>query len=481
MPRHLLVTALFCVVLVAILGSAQTAQTAPTGCLSTVANAKLLCTIPNLYGSNALQMQNVNSQALGVAPFQSTLPQSLATLNASIARQTALVPLASPSSGITYSWDTASKVFVASNDSFGPILSERADTIGKYRFYVGFGYEYFNFSSNDGTSLKSLPAVFTQPDTFASNINGGTVCSLNPPESVNNLGDCGFIRDIMKTTSRVDLKLHQFTTFISFGLTNRIDLSLAIPIEEVRMGFSTDATIVNVSNSGVHQFPDQPGCSPCLHTSASTENKASGIGDITFRVKGTAWKGENSALALGVDVRAPTGDALNYLGAGTAGMTPFLVWSYHARLSPHVFVGYQTNGSSIVSGDINTGTKARLPGQLMYSMGMDTWLTKRLSAAVDLVGQEVFQAQRFAEQKLTEPFPCDNTNSTCGGLIKTPPPPVDPNLATTAGSYNATSLSVGAKAKLFGNLLLTGNALIKLNDGGLRAKVVPWIELSYTF
>lgn len=458
------------VVLIASFGTAQ------TGCSSAAATSKLLCTIPNLFGSNALQMQNVNAQALGVSPFQNTLPRSVGALNASIARQTALVPLASPSSGITFAWDTASKVFVASNDSFGPILSERADTIGKYRLYVGFGYQYFNFSLNDGTSLKSLPAVFTQPDTTATNIN--QTCSLNPPDSVNNLGDCGFIRDIMKTNSRVDLKLHQFTTFVSFGLTNRIDLSVAIPIENVRMGFSTDATILNISTQGLHQFPDQPGCSPCLHTSASTMNTASGIGDITLRVKGTAWKGESSALALGVDIRFPTGDALNYLGAGTAGMTPFLVWSYHARVSPHTFVGYQVNGSSVVAGDINTGIKARLPGEFMYSAGVDTWLTKRLSAAFDLVGQEVFQAERFTPATLTEPLACQDPG--CGSLVKGPAP-TDPNLSITSGSYNATSLSAGAKAKLFGNLLLTGNALIKLNNGGLRAKVVPWIELSYTF
>jgi len=475
MPRHWMLVVLCSFVAVPFLASAQ------TGCLNAAESGKMLCTIPALFNSNALQMQNVNSQALGVAPFQNTLPESVAALNTSIARQTALVPLAAPASGITFAWNPTSLTFVPTNDSFGPVLTERADTIGKYRLYIGFGYQYFNFSSNDGVSLKALPALFTQPDTPASNINGGTTCSLNPPDSINNLGDCGFIRDVMKTTSRLDLKLHQFTTFISFGLTNRIDLSVAIPIESVRMGFSTDATIVNVSNSGVHQFADRPGCSPCLTASASTSNSAAGIGDITVRIKGTAWKGEKSGVALGADIRVPTGDALNYLGAGAAGVTPFVVWSYHARVSPHAFVGYQVNGSSIVAGDINTGIKARLPGEFMYSAGVDTWVTKRLSVAADLIGQEVFQAQRFERSGLTEPEQCDNSQSTCGGVITSPPPPTDPNLAIISGSYNATSLSVGAKFKLYGNLLLTGNALIKVNNGGLRAKVVPWIQLSYTF
>jgi hypothetical protein len=35
--------------------------------------------------------------------------------------------------------------------------------------------------------------------------------------------------------------------------------------------------------------------------------------------------------------------------------------------------------------------------------------------------------------------------------------------------------------KPVGGLLLTGNVLIKINDGGLRAKFIPLIGLSYTF
>src|SRR5262249_2639095 len=121
---------------------------------------KLVCLIPQVYGPNGLVLQNTSFQALGVAPFQNGLPQTLSPLNASIARQTALLPLASPSSGITFSWNPASKVFVPSTDSFGPIFGERAETIGKYRVYVGFGYQFFSFDSQDGINLNRLPAVF---------------------------------------------------------------------------------------------------------------------------------------------------------------------------------------------------------------------------------------------------------------------------------------------------------------------------------
>jgi hypothetical protein len=402
-------------------------------------------------------------------------------LNASIARQAALLPLASPSSGITFSWDSAAKIYVATTDNLGPILGERAETIGKYRIYVGFAYQYFKFDSHDGLSLKNLPAVFTQPDTFATNIgDNGTLCSLPPPDSGANMGQCGFIRDIITTKNRVDLKLHQFTTFVTFGLTNRIDVSMAIPIGNIRMGVSSDASIVDVSKTGIHQFPQSPGCTPCTESSSSVVRNVSGIGDIIFRVKGTAWKGEKSALALGVDLRAPTGDALNFLGAGAAGVTPFVVWSYHARITPHTFVGYETNGSSVTAGDITTGKKEKLPSQLMYSAGADVWLTKRITAAFGIVGQQVFEAPRLSTSQFSEPAACVPTD--CNTIVPVPPPtPTHSNVISSTGSYNISNASIGAKVKIADHLLLTGNALIKLNDGGLRAKVVPLVGVSYSF
>jgi hypothetical protein len=41
--------------------------------------------------------------------------------------------------------------------------------------------------------------------------------------------------------------------------------------------------------------------------------------------------------------------------------------------------------------------------------------------------------------------------------------------------------ALGAKVRLLRHLLVTGNVLLKLNDSGLRAKVVPLAEITYTF
>jgi len=208
---------------------------------------------------------------------------------------------------------------------------------------------------------------------------------------------------------------------------------------------------------------------------------------MSLRVKGTAWKGERASLTLGAEVRFPTGDALNFLGSGAAGVKPFVVWSYKARLSPHVNVGYEANGSSKIAGDIATGSKDKLPSQFTYAIGADVWLTKRITFAADYVGQQAFQAQRLKRTTFTELGACtpnaeDPFNPTCP--VGDDPRNVgnqDANLSQATGSFNISNFSVGSRLRPFSNLLITGNVLVKLNSGGLRANVVPLIGVSYTF
>ena len=279
--------------------------------------------------------------------------------------------------------------------------------------------------------------------------------------------------------NRVDLKIHQFTTFITFGLTNRIDISMAVPIENVRMGITSSAVIVHndLPTSFAHVFPDRPDCgAPCLNRTFFNAGTASGIGDITLRVKGTAWRGERSALALGVDIRVPTGDQYDFLGAGAAGFKPFVVWSYRSRISPHALVGYETNGSSVIGGDLSTGRKERLPGQLTYSAGADVWVTRWLTAAFDLVGQQVFQAQRSSSTTVADLGACTNADCSTSN-----PPASYSTLSPSTGTFNLTNASFGVKIKPFSNVLITGNVLTKLNSGGLRANYVPLFGASYTF
>ncbi len=443
-----------------------------------VASDKLICVIPQVFGPNGLVLP------AGPSEFQNSFASnSLVPLNSAIARQAVLFPQVAPSSGITFTEDPVSKLPVPSTDSLGPIFAERADTIGKHQLFVGFDYQYLKFDSLDNFSLKSLPEVFTQPDnTF--NAPPGQTCSASA-NGINTDG-CAYIRDVVKVNNRIDLKIHQFITFIAFGLTDRIDVSLTVPITDVRLGIVSDATIVDVSGTGVHAFDTQPGCDPtqnCLRQQFTKFRSASGIGDMTLRFKGTPWKGKRSAVAIGVDVRTPTGDSLNFLGAGAAGVKPFVVFSHRARFSSYLNAGFEVNGSSRIAGDISTGNKERLPSQFTYAAGTDVWLNKRITAAFAFVGQEVFEARRFVRKDVTELPQCtrnppDPFNPDCSS---TKMGPTDPNLSQTPGTFNVSNVSIGAKLRPFSNLVITANVLVKVNNGGLRADYVPLVSAAYTF
>jgi hypothetical protein len=436
------------------------------------------CVLPNLFGAGGLTVYNNPvfphyAHFIGVA--QTTINQTLST---SIATQLAILPIISPSSGFTYKYDSASGAFVRSTTSFGPIYTERAETIGRGKVYFGVSYQRFRFSNLDGQNLHAMPAVFTHvPDTGP----GGT---KEPYES-----------DVISTVNNVDLKMDQTMIFGTVGITDRIDVSVAVPIVSVRFAATSDATIIRVSGPtfipapgappvpNPHQF-DAQGDLTNLYTS---NGSATGLGDVTFRVKGNILQTAGLSVALAADVRAPSGNAREFLGTGAVGLKPFIAVSAPGRISPHVNLGYQWNGSSILAGNITgstvsedasgneviqngPATKGRLPSQFFYSGGVDVGVTKGLSLAFDYLGQAVFNAPRvFLASTTTANIP-----GGTGALT----------LPTISGGKDTLGLNSGAagfKYNLFGQLLLTADILFRLDNKGLRQNVTPLIALSYAF
>src|SRR5262249_38537306 len=130
------------------------------------------------------------------------------------------------------------------------------------------------------------------------------------------------------------------------------------------------------------------------------------IGDVLFRVKGTVWKGEHFGLAAAMDFRAPTGNENDFQGAGTWGVKPFVIASYRGRISPHVNLGYQWNGDSILAGSIdvehNLSSKGQLPNEFIYTVGADVGIAKDFTFSLDLLGQRFSDAQRLSATHFTD-------------------------------------------------------------------------------
>jgi hypothetical protein len=496
---------------------------------------KVICALPETYGRAGLVQGDgplkpgQNNKHLG-GHFESSFISSLGPLNAAVGSQLTLLPLGSPGSGLVYVYDPALKTFTASTEDLGPILTERANTTGRHKVRVGITYQRFSFGTLDGASLHSLPASFTHimdpgsmgmSDWTCAVSCDGTInknqsvpvppitnCTAMPMTTTDSNTDlCGFVRDRIDTVTKIDLRLNQVTASATLGLTNRIDVSLAIPIINVGMDVVSTARIINNSNTSDHLFKMarcSPNTAPCSDAVFRNSSSASGIGDIVLRAKGVVWSGERAAVAVGADLRFPTGDELNFLGSGTFGFTPFAVFSYAARVSPHVNVGYEVNGNSVLAGTISQPTcvgnppvcsapstisDGHLPNQFLYSGGADVILVrKRLAGTFDLIGQRVLNARRSTIKTQMFLGPCGPANMAPGqtgycspSSTSTAPDVPNQALTETKGSFNITSASLGAKVRITDKFVIFGNALIKLDDGGLRAKVVPLVGASFGF
>ena len=332
---------------------------------------------------------------------------------------TASQPLPSPASGFVYTFDSTAGVYVRSAQDFGPILSERSDTIGRKKLFLGGTFQRFVFDKLDGFNAHAIP--------------GGT-----------NLGP-----GIQSAyTVNASLQLNQYTFFVTYGLTDRLDVSLALPISTVHYGLAVNGNL---------RF-SIPGPPPTIPISGTGSHTASGIGDMNLELKGTAFRIQNAALAVGALFRFPTGDEYEALGAGAIGVKPFVVGSItYKSVSPHVDIGYLFNGKSILDGNIITGQKGQIPDQVQYAAGADSRVTRWLTASFDVLGTEVVHGYRYSPQAL---------------LMG----------SASRKSYNMTNGSVGFKINPSGKLLVVANALFRLNGGsGLRTKIAPLIGLSYAF
>ena len=149
------------------------------------------------------------------AHFNSDFQSNFSQFGTALVSQLVSVPLPSPASGFTYQLDPSTGVFQRSTRSFGPILAERADTIGAGHTSVGFAFQRSTFDSIEDLDLDAVPAVFTH----------------------DNAALLGGRQDVVTTVNSISANVSQYTTFFTVGVTNRLDVSVALPIVD------TDVTV----------------------------------------------------------------------------------------------------------------------------------------------------------------------------------------------------------------------------------------------
>lgn len=405
------------------------AQVQGIDCTPSSANKnKLACLIDRTVTPSGYTFSGIS---FPFGPNSVPLGNSLALLPSDIGSEVSQLPLASPASGIIFTIDPTLHVPVPSDQSFGPILTQRASTIGRHKWYIATTYQYFLLEDIDGHGLKNLPVVFTL------NSNGNSNPKVPDTITVGN--------------DRIDLKIHQFVWYTTFGLTDRIDVSINVPFLRVDMRDTVNETLTNTNTA-----------SGGLTTPNSSAQEATGIGDVVFAIKDNMWRMRNGGgITVGGEVRTPTGDAFNLLGSGAVGVKPYLNFTFPGRVSPHGNIGYQGNGFSSLS------PGSRLPDRLFYSGGADWKALARLTVSADVLAQYV----RNGPRAVLEP----PVSTGAGGFS------VPASIGSVYSSYDRADAALGLKARPFGNFLITANVLVALDHSGLRQRWAPTLGLSTSF
>ena len=188
------------------------------------------------------------------------------------------VPIGTSSSGFLYRLNPELGTVERATETFGGFFVERAFTPGHGRASFGMSASTTSFDKLDGQPLRDGTMVTTGsrfPDEAA-------------PFETESL------------TLRVSSST--MTAYASVGITDRFEIAGALPF--VRLSIEGQRSSVYRGETFLQ---------------ASGSATASGVADAAVRAKYTVVNARDGGVAIAAEVRLPTGDEANLLGAGSVG------------------------------------------------------------------------------------------------------------------------------------------------------------------
>jgi hypothetical protein len=346
-------------------------------------------------------------------------------------------PITSSSSGTTFRF--AGGVPVTTSTSGGPIFGERAQTLGRGRWFMGFGFSQVQFERLNGVSLGDIRFNFRHEN--------------RPP--LDTVGVPSFERDFvqMKLDVAVNLLVASFSA--TYGLLDGVDVGVTVPFVRTSVSGHSSAEIFLVGGDTLHRFAGT-GTDPVLTATSSAAGVASGLGDIESHLKIRVVQGERIGIALLGSARFATGDENNLLGAGAASARVRGIAS--ARLgsfNPHAYLGYTVRGGSLQTNSVDGNA------------GFDNLLAPWATMAFDVLG-----SWQVGSSKISLPQPVQYNAPFPYTLQVT-------NVPSRRDDF--LSMSMGFKFRTRRGIQIVTNALFPLRDAGLQPLVMWTGGLEYNF
>lgn len=423
-------------------------------------------------------------------------------------------PQAAVSPAFTFRYNPTLTVYERATMVPGPLFSERAMTLGRGQLNFSVGYSFIDFQELNGTSLDHLrnPVLITTPVGTAQPTN------LLAPNGRTFLY---FPAALSTDVIRMDLEAHVITPTVRFGVTDRWDIGIAVPIVRTSLKVRTDAvyqvkTPENFADStfgggfvfeqdaagnpvftrGAFLNPDRtipvPGDTQgrsglrlrfaqtqrSANRLAKASGNATGVGDITFRSKYHFWGDEKGGATWGLNLQLPSGQEENFHGTGDTHVATFLYLSrvLQERFEPHLNLGV----------DLNTGDIDR--SSFLYAVGATVLIWPNLGAMVDILGRSEFEGLTFHRPSgsVISNFPLDRAPGTC-----TPQNPcrLDDTQRRVSSFFfpetfkrnDIVDFTFGLRYALGTSGSVFFGGIVPLNNDGVRADFIPSGGLEYTF
>jgi hypothetical protein len=373
----------------------------------------------------------IPAQAAGAGTIISFLTSSIGVAISNL-------PISAASSGVTYRFEGG--VPVRTSSSGGPVFAERAQTLGRKRFFIGANVTAQRFERLRGVRLDNLQFSFAHAE--------------NPP--IDTLGQPSYENDIIAVSVSMDVSLLVTTGFLYWGVVDGVDLGIAVPFVHTGLSGESVAQIQPFGASTPHYFGTDANGNPILTAVSGTEGAATGIGDVAARLKVSIHQSDKVGVAVLADARFPTGDADNLLGAGAFSGRGLAIASLRfGDFSPHVNLGYVFRDDTLQSNG------------LLATVGFDHLLASWATLALDFISE--WQTE---DPKLQVPGPI---------VYQYPFPRTVQSTSIPVQRDDQLAMSVGMKFATSRGLTLVWNGLVPLRDSGVQPSVVWTGGLEYNF
>ena len=373
------------------------------------------------------------------AHFSSDSLATLGLLVTELAGTAADFPAVSTVPGFTYRLNPQLEVFERQPGPLGPVFVERPQTLGKGKFDIGISYLFVDFDDLNGEDIDGIQ--FGEL--------GHNDCCAAPPSP----GDPQFENDTATLVfDKFQLQSHVISFFATYGLTDRWDVNVLVPVVHTSLDIRATATVGNQSGAPVHFFDNE--------TRRTTETRTSdddkfGVGDVQLRTKFRLMDGDPVGMAGGLAVRFETGDEDDFQGIGATTLTPFIsVARAIDMVDLHASSGLEIN--------FEDSDRSRI----RWAAGITWQFGERFALLADLIGSHNVRTDRI---------------SVVVPTFETGPGTSPTKLVARDTSSDIVDFAPGIKAMISENAVVYGTVFMPVNEDGLRADFVPagGIQISF--